>query len=306
MIEHASADSRFCVHPGFTRLGVETYVAVPLRRLGGEVIGTLCALDSRPTSVDVDVLELFTLCAELIARQLDEDEFRHERERFLAAVGHDLRSPIHAINLAAHLLRAGDGSDEEDDECLRRIEASVARLISMADDMADFTRGRMGAGTAISPRSFDVGDLVRGVIDEASSASAHRVDLDVDLDIESGASGRVTWDEFRMQQALSSLLTHALSHADPGVPVRVTVSGDDESVQLSVWNAGSPMSEEEIAAIFEPSRRGVDGRGGRLGLGLSIAREVVRVHGGELEVESTREHGTTFTVGVPRHAQPEG
>ena len=107
------------------------------------------------------------------------------------------------------------------------------------------------------------------------------------------------WDADRLAQALSNLIGNALTHGDPARPIRVDAVGNDQRVAVAVHNFGPPIPEAELASIFDPFRQGSTRHGTGLGLGLYIAREIARAHGGAVEVASSAGVGTTFTITLP-------
>jgi signal transduction histidine kinase len=114
--------------------------------------------------------------------------------------------------------------------------------------------------------------------------------------VEAGCLGE--WDRDRLAQVLSNLLANAVQHSERGTPVTVTVSGTDAEATVSVHNLGEPIPTEVLPTVFDAFSSGSDSTG--LGLGLYIAREIVLAHGGRIEVNSSRERGTVFTVTLPR------
>src|SRR5690606_34629890 len=105
-------------------------------------------------------------------------------------------------------------------------------------------------------------------------------------------------DPDRLAQMAANLVGNALRHGDPTAPVRVRARADDAIVRISVHNEGAPIPPEACRTLFQPFQRHAS-RGG-LGLGLYISRNIVRRHGGTIEVDSREGHGTTFTVTLPR------
>jgi signal transduction histidine kinase len=103
-----------------------------------------------------------------------------------------------------------------------------------------------------------------------------------------------------MAQVVSNLVGNAITHGAPGEPVRVSLDGDADELRLTVWNAGTQIPPEMLPVLFEPFRRGAASRGRGLGLGLYIVKQIVTAHGGDIDVHSTAENGTTFAVRVPR------
>jgi signal transduction histidine kinase len=127
-----------------------------------------------------------------------------------------------------------------------------------------------------------------------------------DIDFESTGSCTGWWDGHRLQQALSNLLINAIDYGRADSSVRVGLVCD-ESVKLTVCNKGATIAPDMLRGLFEPLRRGKQHREGRdtgLGLGLFIARETARAHGGDIEARSEGDE-TVFTLNLPRRKAPE-
>jgi len=117
--------------------------------------------------------------------------------------------------------------------------------------------------------------------------------------------GRGDWDVDRLEQALGNLLANALKYSPADTPVEVSAEGDSKGAVLRVHNQGPPIPAEELPHVFSAWRRGrkarpEGGSAGGLGLGLYITHQIVRGHGGDVEVSSSAPGGTTFTVRLPR------
>jgi signal transduction histidine kinase len=216
------------------------------------------------------------------------------QEQLMAVVGHDLRTPLSVITLGAKMLLR-QPLDESAARTVRRIEKSAGRMSAMIRDLLDFGRARRGQGIPFEPADVDVLEAVRGAVAEARAAHPAR-------DVRFAADGalRLRADADRVAQVTTNLVVNALEHGAPGEPVSVRLSGGAAAVELAVHNAGAPIPEDRAANLFEPFVRGnQDDAGGHLGLGLFIVREIVRAHGGNVEVRSSEE-GTTFVVRLPR------
>jgi signal transduction histidine kinase len=310
VIDQASADQRYRDHPGPRRHGFESYISAPLRRTNGEFFGILCGLDPRPAQLsNARVIDTVTLLAELVSRQLEdghrlreseaallnEREHSELREQFIAVLGHDLRTPLLSILTGAELLRR-QRLEPHARGIVERIARSGRRMSSLVDDVLDFTRGRMGGGIPLA--AFDTGELgaqLQHVVDElAQLHPGRRIDSDIALDTV------VHCDPRRIAQMLSNLLLNALTHGAPGTPVMVRAHSDDGALYLSVSNEGEPIGKDTLSQLFQPFWRGsnTDPSGG-LGLGLYIASEIARSHGGSLDVTSSNTT-TTFRFSAPR------
>jgi signal transduction histidine kinase len=169
-------------------------------------------------------------------------------------------------------------------------------MARMIDQLLDFTRIRLGKGLPLSRSQNDVAEVCRLAIDELDGESS-RVELHV-----SGATVG-SWDGDRLMQLVSNLVGNGLSHGERTAPVRVAVDGTRPGeVKIEVGNAGV-IPDVVLPLIFEPFRSGKDRKEDQssgLGLGLYISQQIVLAHGGSIEVRSTQEEGTGFTVRLPR------
>jgi len=235
-----------------------------------------------------------------VARDVTDEKRRSEFEQqLIAIVSHDLRNPLHAILLGAQALVARGGLDERTARSLGRIRASADRAARMVQDLLDFTRARVGHGIPVAPRPADLTAIARGATDEARVAFPGRA-----IQVEPSGDARGEWDPDRLTQVAANLVVNALKYSPRESPVTVRVHGSEGTATLEVHNRGSPISPDLLQHLFEPYRRGRAEEDDRssLGLGLYIAREIVRAHAGEIEVRSSEADGTTFTVRLPRRA----
>ncbi|WP_375742426.1 PAS domain-containing protein [Corallococcus interemptor] len=241
------------------------------------------------TGLDVTERKL----AEETARQ------RAEFEQYLMGiVSHDLRNPLNAIILGTTSLLRREELNERATKAVLRIQSSAERAVRMIRDLLDFTQARLGGGLPIQCQDLELGALVRQVVDEARMTAPER-DLQVSLP---QAGQRGCWDPDRVTQLLINLLGNALKYSPEDTPVTVRLREVPGSVLLEVHNAGEPIPADVLPRIFQPMQRGapgVDAATRSVGLGLYIVRTIVQAHGGTIDVTSTREAGTTFTVRLP-------
>lgn len=221
-------------------------------------------------------------------------ELNRTREIFLGILGHDLRTPLGAVITSAHFIL-----EIEDLETIRKLSRAIVssggRMNRMVDDLLDFTRGRFGSRIAMERVAVDLKEALSASIEEIE---ASRPGTEVKLTTSGDLSGE--WDGRRLSQVWSNLLGNAVDHGSSATPITVVANGEGHEVVCSVHNRGTAIPEDRMQDIFNPLI--TDGSGGRdhLGLGLYIANEIVRGHGGWIEVESSAAHGTTFTVRLPR------
>jgi signal transduction histidine kinase len=222
-------------------------------------------------------------------------------EIFTGILGHDLRNPLGAIMTAAELALKRD-ENERLVKPLSRIVTSGTRMARMIDQLLDFTRVRVGAGIPLAPRPLDISSVVRQVMDELDDTHP-----DCTLHFEHAGDTNGVWDADRLSQVFSNLVANAVQHGDLEHGVSVRVDGTHAAqVLVEVRNMGR-IPQEILPRVFEPmtgvSPRRENTQG--LGLGLFISQQILRAHGGRIDVQSS-EHGTTFTVSLPRLAPKPG
>jgi PAS domain S-box-containing protein len=219
-------------------------------------------------------------------------------QQLVGIVSHDLRSPLNAILLGASSLLMREELDARTVKAVNRIRSSAERATRMVQDLLDFTRARVGQGIPVTPGPMDLHVLARHVVDEVQVTYPDRT---IELMRMGRADGE--WDADRLAQAMTNLLVNALKYSPRESAVTVRTRDAGPEVAFEVHNEGEPIPPDARERLFEPYRRLDDGAGGgreSLGLGLYITREIVRAHGGTVEVDSAPERGTTFTVRLPR------
>ncbi len=223
------------------------------------------------------------------------------RDVFVGILSHDLRDPLATLQAAAQLQQLSDSSEQR--RAADRALKSIRTMEELIGDLADFTRTRLGKPLPVSLQRFDLAAVVRDVVDGFTAVHSDR-----ELQLECAGETFGDWDEGRLKQMLSNLIRNALVHGASDSPIRVNISGGSEAVEISVHNQGVPISEKIQATIFDPLTRGAlagvrrrGQRDGGLGLGLYIVREVAAAHGGTARVSSSAQHGTCFSVSLPRN-----
>jgi signal transduction histidine kinase len=287
--------------------GYASFVSVPIRRQDGSSFGTLCGIDPLPSALaGTAALASMTLLAELVSQQLSSQQVLEDaqfalldatatselREQFIAVLGHDLRNPLGTIITGAELMLLSLGNPERLAILARLIQGSGKRMAALVDDVVDLTRGKMGGGIALTLRPENALDKVIGqVVDELRSSYPER-----EIHFDSGPQGEVICDAGRLGQLCSNLLKNALVYGDPQRSVSVSLRLDGAGLQLAVTNHGPAMSADTIAHLFKPYWRApAKSPHEGLGLGLFIAGEIARAHGGKMTVSSGAEL-TTFLL----------
>ncbi|MDR6890711.1 MULTISPECIES: sensor histidine kinase [Variovorax] len=256
--------------------------------------------------VDATVLEELMRFNEGIDQGLAEamltysEHMANSRDTFLAVLGHDLRSPLGALSSCVHLLgHVVDGKPNE--RALRIARQSVTSISEMITDLLEYTRTRLGRGIEVTPQAGNFSALCEEAFDQVCAAYPHRK---LEADIAPGVM--MNFDASRMRQVLSNLLSNAVQHGDADFPVVLEARIDGNVAQLIVKNRGTPIPADSMQVIFnplvqvaskesEPHERPATS----LGLGLFIAREIVKGHTGTITVTSSESEGTSFIVRLP-------
>lgn len=307
--DDAATDATWRLSPIPTMYGIASYIAVPILLPDGTFWGTLCGFDPKPHVVSgPDTVRAFRLFADLVGFHIDAqrrleageralERARQEaelREQYIAVLGHDLRNPLAAVDAVARLMRR-ENPGPRAEGLLSLVEGSVERMAGLIDDTLDFARGRLGGGIPLALEDgVDLAPALRQIVAELASVRPERA-----VEARIPALPPLRCDPRRVGQLLSNLLGNALEHGAADRPVRVTAGVEGGAFRLEVENGGAPIPEAEIARLFEPFRRGA-GRhpGSGLGLGLFIAAEVARAHGGAIEATSDA-GGTRFGFVMP-------
>jgi signal transduction histidine kinase len=308
VIDHVAEDAAYCGHHTPAKYGFQSYISMPIILADGSFFGTLCAIDPRPARLNTpQTIGMFKLFAELIAthleaadrlaaseaRLLSERETSELREQFIAVLGHDLRNPLASIAAGVRML-AKPGSRDDSGAILGLMQTSVARMSALIDNVLDFARGRLGGGIALSRSERSLEPVLDQVIAEFRASAPER-----EIETYFGLTQAVDCDRGRIAQLFSNLLGNSVTHGSAANPIHVRATTQDGAFELSVANSGEPIPAEAMDRLFQPFYR-VSERDSRegLGLGLYIASEIARAHGGTIGVASSPEE-TRFTFRMP-------
>jgi signal transduction histidine kinase len=235
----------------------------------------------------VELIELVATLRALYRLRRSERERERQRELFLGTVGHDLRNPLQTILTATQLLAASQALGVSERRIVSTIERTADRMRRLIDQLLTFTQGAAG-GVPVQRQRVDLGELVRAAVRE--QAASH------DIAVDNALATPVTVDPERITQLIDNLVTNAIRYGTGRVTIRL--SREAGSALLAVHNGGAPIPPGKLATLFDPYRRATSSQGG-VGLGLYIVDQIARAHGGSVDVTSTAEAGTTFTVRLP-------
>ncbi|MFJ9777585.1 ATP-binding protein [Kitasatospora sp. NPDC101157] len=223
------------------------------------------------------------------------------RTALLAAVSHDLRTPLAAARASVGSLRSPDVefSPEDQAELLATADESLVKLTRLVDNLLDMSRLQAGALTLhLAPTSLE--ELLVRAMDSLSDPQAPIQPLDLDR------VPPVLADPPLLERVLANVITNALRHNAPGAPVLVTASHHADLVEIRVIDRGPGIAPEDRDRVFLPFQRlgDTDNTTG-VGLGLALSRGLAEAMGGSLEVEDTPGGGTTMLLTLPAVPEPQ-
>ena len=229
-------------------------------------------------------------------------QVEQSRNLLLGMLGHDMRSPLQAIQATASYLEALNAGERVSDAAGRLIR-SGARMQALLDDLCDFNRTRLGLGINVIPTSVNLADVLA---EELEELRAIHPDRQIELHVKGDSQG--VWDGQRIQQLLGNLVHNAIKYGAQDTPVRVVLTCDVTHIRINVSNRGPAIERATLARVFDPLTRGEDhrskdDRAGNLGLGLFIASEIAKAHRGAIEARSD-DTETSFSVSLPRAGEP--
>src|SRR5262245_52117024 len=225
------------------------------------------------------------------------------KDEFIALVSHELRSPLNAILGWTTALRRAGYEEELHDRGLEIIERSARMQSQLIDDLMDTARAISGK-LRLEVRPMDMAAVIEKAVDVVRpAAEAKGVSLGARLDRN---VGQITGDPDRLQQVVWNLLSNAVKFTNKGGSVEVRLERVDSYAQITVSDTGLGIKQEFLPYVFNRYQQaGTTGgrRAGGLGLGLSLTRQLVEMHGGIVAAESEGEgKGATFTVKLPVRA----
>lgn len=242
------------------------------------------------TSIDGSIKEAVTSYA-LVQSML--------RERFVAALTHDLRNPLASASAAAELIRHTADSPKLQDLADRIIDNNN-RMDRMIQDLLDSVVFQAGERPRLELRKFDMLELAHEVRDQFAALHGQRFRV-------SGVSVTGWWCRDSIKRALENILGNAVKYGSPDTPVRIMIATRDERMQIRVHNEGDPIPPEQRESVFQVFRRTEAARTGKKqgwGIGLPYVRSIAEGHGGSVSVDSSAEFGTTLQMDIPVDSRP--
>jgi signal transduction histidine kinase len=222
------------------------------------------------------------------------------RNLFLGVLSHELRTPLGTIAGSAQALLHMSKALSPMQAAAERVLRGTRRIHSVLDDLLDYVHSDMEGGIRVNPQDVQMDELCTRVAREVEAAfPGSRIELAREGDMHG------CWDEQRVGQTVSNLVSNAIKYGTSGAPVRLTLDGNDPAeVVVAVHNQGARIAPHKLESLFQPLVRGEtdDPTGFSLGLGLFIVREIATAHGGTVDVASS-DSETVFSLRLPRSAE---
>jgi signal transduction histidine kinase len=227
------------------------------------------------------------------------------KREFISILGHELRNPLNAIVNAARILDAPAGPDHIRTRAHGILQRQVAHIARLLDDLLDETRLSLGL-VSLRLESFDFRTAVNLAMEELSHRIATK-EMNLQMSLADHAI-MVTGDATRLRQVISNLLDNAIKYTSARGSIRLGLTSDATRALLRVRDSGVGIPADRLTTIFEPfvqHPQGLARTDGGLGLGLSLVKRIVELHGGTVQAESRGTGaGAEFIVRIPLAAMP--
>lgn len=221
------------------------------------------------------------------------------RERFVLAVTHDLRNPLHVVGSAAELMLYTDDLAKIKELAAMIIE-NKDRMDKMIQDLLDTILFQTGERLRLRLSSFDILGVIKEVCDQSTAVHGPRFEV-----IGESVSG--WWGRDAVKRAVENLVGNAVKYGYSDTPIRIRIEAAHERVMLTVHNEGEPIPPEQLESIFQVFQRAAAAKEGKRqgwGIGLAYVRSVAESHGGSVSIDSSADRGTTLTFDMPIDARP--
>lgn len=224
------------------------------------------------------------------------EEERELRERFVVALSHDLRTPLSIVSMCALILKK-KSEDDEVEEMVDRITSSVARADRMIRDLLDASRIQAGLGVPISVEECYLDQIITYVIDDLEELYGQRFVI-------KNEAGEIKghWDNLAIHRMIENLASNATKYGTPYTTITINLKVVNNLAEISVHNVGTLITAEEQKTLFNHYSRSASAESSGQtgwGIGLALVKGLAEAHKGTVSVESSKEHGTTFTIALP-------
>lgn len=306
---NAPADPFLKFHPSTGPWGIVALIVLPLINPEGHVLGTFCCI--QPTVREWTQQDLAVM-RELTASIMTEINLRDQikklkaeqnlRDTFVAALTHDLRTPLTAAKMGVQMLGRRHPELPNVQTSVARVSGSLDRAERMIQNLLDASRIKAGKRVALEMGACDFHAVTAQSLDDLSAVYPGRFVLKAEGPFQMRA------DPLGLRRIVENLASNAAKYGASGTPIEIVLTGGEDKVVLQVRNQGTPIAAEDLQTIFEPfhrTRSAAESAEKGWGLGLPLVRGLAESHGGTATVTSSAEEGTCFTITLPLDASSQ-
>ncbi|MFD2518413.1 GAF domain-containing sensor histidine kinase [Salinimicrobium flavum] len=304
IVEDARKDPRTLANPLVAgEFGLQFYSGVPLRTREGFNLGTLCIIDREPREISASEKDILKTLGELVMNQIElqieaRKAVRHHH-KILNTTAHDLKNPVAIMPLLADLIMDNKHNPAAIDDISKQIKDAGRRMAKTINDLLETAMEESGE-IHLRLKAFDLSKLLKGVV-ESNRALARKKDQKIRF--ETKTTCKVYADHRRLTEVFYNIVNNAVKFSLPQTEVRVSLFEKEGMAVVRIEDEGPGLTKDDLNNLFRRftslSARPTGGETSS-GLGLSIAREIVEAHDGQIYAESEgSEKGTCFTIQLP-------
>lgn len=307
LIDDITKDQRFQQCGG--KYNTNSLLSVPLK-IRNKVIGVINVNNKISKEVfRTDDLVILRTIADMAAIAIENARLQEEtkaidkmKSDFIANISHDLRAPLSVISEAVRNVLDGLAGTLTEKQCkfLTLAKQNVERLAHLIDELLELSRLE-SQKTTMKRRLFDVVDLARTTLSSLQPL-AHKKKL-LTIDALPAENIKVWGDPGKLSQVFTNLIDNAIKYNKQDGSIRVAFEDSGRMIKITITDTGPGIAPQYYEKIFDRFRR-IESESDRnitgMGLGLAIAREIARIHGGDITVDSSLGEGSTFTVTLPK------
>ena len=257
--------------------------------------------ESGRDEIDALATDFNTMVRDLYTSHEEIENLENRRRQFMADVSHELRTPLTTIRGTIEGLRSDLISEKEKDKALQLASGETKRLLRLVNENLDYEKIRSNQITLIKQpiRIIELFEVIREQLEPAAQQRGTAIR------VESPETLTVFADYDRLTQILLNITKNSIQFTERG-EISLLAKTDSQHVILEIQDTGIGMDSEEVEKIWSRFYKAIDSRTsnpyGEFGLGLSIVRQLVTLHGGTIEVSSQKGHGALFTIQLPKES----
>ncbi|KKY02989.1 hypothetical protein VN21_00240 [Paraclostridium benzoelyticum] len=251
-----------------------------------------------------EVIGIIGIARDITERKEHEEALERARSEALANTAHELRTPLNLIFSSVQMLNyrydiINNKTNDRDDKYLNIIKQNGYRLLKLVDNLIDSTKLTY-EDVEFNPKNYDIVNFVESICDSVSDfANQNEMDIIFDTDVEEKVIG---FDLDKMERIVLNLLSNAFKFNRKGKTIQVTIKDLKDKIQLRVKDEGIGIPKKDLYKVFDRFKQvkheSIDTKVGS-GIGLSLVKSLVELHGGNIDVESELGQGSEFIINMP-------